>query len=139
MIEKIDIDWVRPDLYFFTDHLLKFPMISGSSLLHHNSGYLPPFKKELLNFFSAQDLERAVEWKENNNGRGDSTLPLKSSRGPSPVGRAVISRFYKRDEIINPWATKLVNPPFLALWPDSETLHVKRQDKQSVGALLRNL
>jgi hypothetical protein len=110
---KIKCDWIIPELLFFTDKMLRLSLDSRNVSLCHEQGYVPPLKKEILEYFSPDELIKAFEWR-TKEGNIEAVLKIPLRDG----GRAVVSHEYGKKDIIE--ETYEAPAPFLALWPDFE-------------------
>lgn len=105
MIDKENIGlqqaiWIRPEKYFLTDTLLKGKqgslLMDGESEYNFGKKYLLPFKKELLSFFSPENIKEHLKpkFKEEPGGvRFSFTLPVASGLEEK------VERFYKTKDI----------------------------------------
>ena len=106
---RINCEWIRPEKLFFTDKMLRLSLDSRNVLLHHDKGYVPPLEKEILQYFTPEELSEIFEW---GDIEGEAILKIPLTNGDT----AVISRIYDKKDIVD--ETYEAPAPFLALWPD---------------------
>ncbi len=64
-LEDKGVIWIRPELFFISDNLLKAKsgnyLVDEESFLNNGSKYIVPLKREILNYFSAVDIEQKLK------------------------------------------------------------------------------
>lgn len=120
---RINYPWIRPDLYFFTDKLLMLNLVKENILICSEQGYIPPLRKEILDYFNVEDLKDSIEWDVSEEYVTVTlSLPLKTGEGQrSSIRSARISRAYGKLDIQS-FVGRTVIEPFLNVWPDFEVL-----------------
>lgn len=125
MIDKENIAqseaiWVRPELYFATDVLYKAKagnfLAPSEAEFNFGTKYLLPFKKEILNFFSPEQIKEILrpEFKEERDGvRFSFTLPIANGK------EIRIEKFYKTvDFETSPFRVAEIRVPVLEIFPN---------------------
>lgn len=115
--------WIRPDRYFFTDHVLKLPTRKDRNVLHHADEYIPPLRKEILDFFEPNDLTTVFRWEAATGGiKATLELPLKSSDGRQLS--TTVTRTYSHNDTV-----EVAMPPALEVWPNFRAARGDETDK----------
>jgi hypothetical protein len=115
--DRISHPYIRPELTFFTNRILKLPLIKENILLFTDQDYLPPLKREILEYFSPKDLQRIFSWRKSEEGiEAVLRLPLKAKPNESTKRFAEVSRVYKDEDIV-----QVEIPPHMVVWPNFKT------------------
>jgi hypothetical protein len=110
---KITHTYIRPELVFFTNKILKLPVVKDNVWLVSDQNFLPPLNKQILTYFSSKDLTRIFRWRKSEDGiEVVLKLPLKLRTKNCPKRFAVISRVYKDEDIVE------AETPHMVLWPN---------------------
>jgi hypothetical protein len=106
---RIKYKWIRPDLSFFTDKLLKMRTSEKTAVLYNNDGYVPPLRREVLDYFNPDDLADVFLWEQAAGGGVQVSLSLRTTAGHT----IKVSKTYSLDNVV-----EVKPPPFLEIWPN---------------------
>jgi len=95
--------WINPAKAFFTSKMLKTPLNQDTNLITFAEGYVPPLKKEILDYLEPFEIKDRVSFE----GR---TVRLRLTLSG---GDTVISKTYDTDDVIS-----IGKPPLVELWPN---------------------
>ncbi len=124
--------WIRPERFFLSNTLLasrsEAPLLSGSVMIAEGQSrrYIFPFRKEILEYFSPQQVIRLLDPKfETADGgvRFSFKLPLKSG----PISQVLVQKTYRLREVqANQGNIREIDPPPVYLFPRYRTRHWRR-------------
>jgi hypothetical protein len=109
---RIKHTWIRPDLYFLTDKILKLPTVEKNNVCPHKDGFVPPLRREILDYFEPNDLAGLFKW-ENAPGGVKVTLRLPLKGKSQARNYAEVSRVYSPDDHV-----EQAPAPFIEAWPN---------------------
>ncbi|KKN52043.1 hypothetical protein LCGC14_0616510 [marine sediment metagenome] len=111
----IPCEFVVPKLDFFTEKVIKIPLNEEETFGSHDSGLVPPLKKDILKYFSGKEIEEFFHWETTQEGMlAILSLPLKENT-KRRMSNAIISKLYRKGDIIEDIKDK---PPVISIWPD---------------------
>jgi len=113
-----NIIWIRPEIHFFTNHLIKSPsnedILKDSEL--NNPSFIYPFKENILNYFTPQEIKDKLNPQFEILNKDTITFSIEITLRNGK--KVKISKTYKTNPSPSEGKILNVNPPILEIFPN---------------------